>query len=241
MNISRNLKINSLGIYRLPVGNLQVFSDEFFQILQINNLISGKTIIGGDLNFCTLKSEVCQSTNNIVNSFYESSFYPTIHIPTRITNHSSSLIDHFWFNLIFKSESGVLISDISDRYPIFTFIDLPVVSNQINKINVKFRDFSDKNKVIFSNMLLNEPWNELLNEDINLTKNKFLDTTNRLYNRCFPIKFKFISLKRLNSPWLTHHWFTNINKSLKTNFINLSNVICTVNYIIQDTVTSYLI
>ena len=73
-------------------------------------------------------------------------------------------------------------------------------------------------------MLLNEPWNELLNEDINLTTNKFLDTMNRLYNRCFPIKSKFISLKRLNSPWLTTGLLTSIRhkdkryKLVKCNF-----------------------
>ena len=66
-------------------------------------------------------------------------------------------------------------------------------------MNEKFRDFSHNNRVMFSNMLHDEPRNELLDEDVNLTTNKFLDKMDKFYN-CFSIKLKFISLKHLNSP-----------------------------------------
>ena len=57
--------------------------------------------------------------NNLINDFFSNSFYPTIHIPTRVCDNTRSLIDHFWLNLLFPSTSGVFINDITDHYPIF--------------------------------------------------------------------------------------------------------------------------
>ena len=46
--------------------------------------------------------------------------YPLIDKPTRITDHSATLIDNIFTNeLDSKINSGLLISDISDHLPIF--------------------------------------------------------------------------------------------------------------------------
>ena len=43
-----------------------------------------------------------------------------IDLPTRITHHSKTLIDHIYFNDFYKQiTSGITISDISDHYGSF--------------------------------------------------------------------------------------------------------------------------
>ena len=50
---------------------------------------------------------------------YSLSLLPIIGKPTRITDNSATLIDNFFINGPCNFESGILISDISDHYPIF--------------------------------------------------------------------------------------------------------------------------
>lgn len=46
-----------------------------------------------------------------------------IHKPTRITSYSATLLDNILINsLHFEITGGLLISDISDRFPSFQFI-----------------------------------------------------------------------------------------------------------------------
>ena len=198
-----DVKISILGVYRPPGGNLNSFSNSFFNLINENNLTFNKTIISGDLNFCLLKHDHCQATNDLIIDFYSNSFYPTIHIPTRSNENSRSLIDHFWLNLLINSTSGVLLTDITDHYPIFSIIDLPIKTDQ-QKISIKFRDFSLKNKNKFLEALNIIHWQNLLHDnDINTCTNLFLEKLFSLFNSSFPLMHKEISIKRLNNPWLT--------------------------------------
>ena len=81
----------------------------------------------------------------------------------------------------------------------------------------------------------------MLDEDINLTTNKFLNTMNRLYNRCFPIKSKFISLKRLYSPWLTTGLLTSIKHKNKLYKLVKCNLYSKLYYTRYRNKLSYLI
>ena len=226
VDISREVSLNVLGIYRPPGGNLDLFSDSFFNFVNENNLTTGKTIISGDLNFCILKHNECVITNNLINDFFSNSFYPTIHIPTRVCDNTRSLIDHFWLDLLFPSTSGVFINDITDHYPIFLILDLPISSND-KKVNIEFRDFSSKNERRFSNLLPEVRWLDLIN-NINESTNNFLHKIESLYKSCFPLLRKQVTVKRLSNPWLTRGILSSIKnknrlfKLLKSNLITKS-------------------
>ena len=69
------------------------------------------------------------NSNCYLNNFFENNFIPCITLPTRITNHSATLIDHIFLKtpkklLQNKCSSGNLIVDIADHLPNFTFIDI---------------------------------------------------------------------------------------------------------------------
>ena len=67
--------------------------------------------------------------NCYLNNYFENNFIPCITLPTRITNHSTTLIDHIFVKMPKKliqnkCSSGNIIVDIADHLPNFTFINI---------------------------------------------------------------------------------------------------------------------
>ena len=75
----------------------------------------------GDFDIDLLQSETCDIANKFSEQLFTSCFYPIISKPTRITEHTATLIDNIFTNNIDKLDSsvnGILFSDISDHLPI---------------------------------------------------------------------------------------------------------------------------
>jgi hypothetical protein len=82
----------------------------------------------GDFNINLLNSNSHKPTNDFVDILLLNSFYPTISKPTRITYHSSTLIDNIITNnLDHDMISGIIYTDLSDHLPIFLFSDLNII------------------------------------------------------------------------------------------------------------------
>jgi hypothetical protein len=72
----------------------------------------------GDFNINLLNSNSHKPTNDFVDILLLNSFYPTISKPTRITYHSSTLIDNIITNnLDHDMISGIIYTDLSDHLP----------------------------------------------------------------------------------------------------------------------------
>ena len=77
----------------------------------------------GDFNLDLLKFESHQDTNNFLNTLSSFFFQPQILQPTRITEHSATLIDNIFFNSLDHFViRGNLIYDLSDHLPNFLII-----------------------------------------------------------------------------------------------------------------------
>jgi hypothetical protein len=68
-------------------------------------------------------------------------FQPHIIKPTRITDHSATLIDNIYFNSIDQTTSGNLICDLSDYLPNFLIINR--LTTNRSKHYIYRRDFSN--------------------------------------------------------------------------------------------------
>ena len=63
------------------------------------------------------------NTDIYLNSIHSEGCINLINKPTRITTHSSTLLDYIYTNIVNKQiQSGILIYDISDHLPTFCFI-----------------------------------------------------------------------------------------------------------------------
>jgi len=120
--VSNDLTIHC--VYRHPGGLQQNFIQNLDEALDSSDT-KCKHILIGDLNI-NLLDTYSQSTNDYLDLLMKYHFLPLILTPTRITHHSSSLIDHIMFNGYtgIKSFSGTISSDITDHLPVYAFIPL---------------------------------------------------------------------------------------------------------------------
>ena len=124
------------------------------------NHISENTlaVILGDTNI-DLMQENNAGANAYLDNFFEKNFIPCITLPTRITDHSATLIDHIFIKcpkkfIQNKCSSGNLITDISDHLPNFTFLDLQL---QTSKARHFTRLFTQTKLINFLNLLPLKP------------------------------------------------------------------------------------
>ena len=80
-------------------------------------------LILGDVNIDFLKYNKDAQTSEYLDMLFDLGFMPVITKATRVTYHTSSLIDHIYTNTAGKViKSGVCLADISDHLPVFCTI-----------------------------------------------------------------------------------------------------------------------
>ena len=162
----------------------------------------------GDLNInlTNFQSEEVSRFNSCLFSFH---FVPLITKPTRFdpgsNNATPSTLDHIWINNIYPSKAGIILYDVSDHCPTFLQLFLPFINknseNELHKIS--FRPFSEAKLENLKLKLRNTNWDLLLNDNVDRSCNTFMEYIDQNYCKCFPLKHKYISNKRIEKPWIT--------------------------------------
>ena len=76
--------------------------------------------IMGDFNINLLECEHHNDTNNFVNSMVSHYLLPYILHPTRVTDHSATVIDNIFSNVTdFETVSGNIFNQMADHYSVF--------------------------------------------------------------------------------------------------------------------------
>ena len=103
-------------------------------------------------------------TKHFLDTMYSLGLYPLIDRPSRITSHSSSLIDNIFTNAkYYNSVSGLLINDITDHLPIFAFCDYPDLKRQIKKSLIKKRVINQTTVALLADNLSATGWENFVN------------------------------------------------------------------------------
>jgi len=104
-------------IYRHPQGNMQNFMDFLNSTIEKIDRENKFCIILGDFILDLLKMDSHPDTGNFLHTLGSFNFQPHILQPTRITDHSQTLIDNIFFNsLEHLTLSGNIIYDLTDIY-----------------------------------------------------------------------------------------------------------------------------
>ena len=132
---------------------------------------------------CTLAQE-----QEFINLFSTLHYHKLINLPTRITQQSSSLLDNIYTTLPYHNSSkGVLISDHSDHYIVFT-IQHGTTSTKA-PTHREMRDFSEQNISKFKKKIKNTIWDKFyaipLAQD---AYSVFANHINNHFKECFPNK-----------------------------------------------------
>ena len=165
--------------------------------LKTNSCAQSKLIIGGDYNINLLDSN-SDTSLEFIDNVHSLSLHPVTSLPTRVADTSSTLIDNFLCDIsLLPIHTNVLKTDASDHYLIELKIDTPIPNKNVSKCN-----YSNKNKIKFTNNICMTSWDTLYKfSDVNLAFNYFIKKFNRIYNKSFP----YIPIKQgtKKNPWLT--------------------------------------
>jgi len=167
--------------------------DDFSECLQnFLGTISemGKTAyVFSDTNINLLKLLNDNQASNYLNSTLFSGFIQIIQRATRVQGQSYGLIDHILTNrtdAVIKS--GVIVSDISDHFPIFV-VDTHYDTRKRDEY-FYCRNFTLPNLNNFKQSLAQVNWNSTVTNknDVNLAYDNFWKIFHDLYERHFPLK-----------------------------------------------------
>ena len=185
---SRNIIITAA--YRPPRGNNKIFKDfckDFLHKQKISNKIA---FLLGDFNLNALDYDNNEVVKNFFNLAFQSGFIPLIQRPTRVTRTSATAIDHILTNGILenKIQSGIIKTDISDHFPIFTVLTTNEACS-LEKTKFIKRDISSENTATFKFLLENINWDRILpNDSPDKAYETFHFIFSDLYDTAFPKK-----------------------------------------------------
>ena len=148
VNNNNNKHLYLCNIYRPPRDNLNIesihqFIDEVNVVLSDLNRHNSLITVLGDINIDLLHIYDRIAFKDYLDNMISQGLYPMITLPTRLTDHSSTLIDNIFsnFNKPHLHSSGVFVSNISDHFP--CFYTLPSNSDYANILNTNI-DYSRK-------------------------------------------------------------------------------------------------
>lgn len=198
-------------IYRPPNTDSRDFKECLNEFMNTINRERAACYIAGDFNINLLNS-TNQPTIDHVNDIFSHGFYPLICKPTRITPYSATLIDNIYTNTLSTYyKVGILITDISDHFPIFFISDVEEPIKEKEKIS--YRQINSTNIQKFTESLSEIVWNDVLKEtDTEKAYNCFIESYGSLYKKCFQKKIIKNDHHAQRKPWLS----SGLLKSIRT-------------------------
>ena len=111
---STGSKANIIGnIYRVPkelLSDFHLFQEEFDEALELLRTIRSPIYLCGDYNIDLLKINTKDHYNTFYNNLTDAGYLPRISLPTRITNHSATLIDNIFSTELCNNDSAVIVN-----------------------------------------------------------------------------------------------------------------------------------
>ena len=126
--------------------------------------------------------------NHFYNNIFEKGAIPIKNRPTRISEHSASLIDNILTTNIFNYslKKSIIKSDVSDHFPIFFLIQLAKEKLREDVIKMEKKILTT---VTFKEQLSLLHWRHInLNGTVNEIYDRFLRTLTGIYDANFPIR-----------------------------------------------------
>ena len=212
--IPQNKNIVIGVIYRPPNSNPNEFLTYLSNLINNPLFVNKDSYIMGDFNLDLLKHANNHSSQEFLETFLSASFLPLISKPTRVVNHSATLIDNILCNTLPLPDSSIILSDITDHYPIMTHFNLkPLAKN--NYPLPKRRRATLEILASLSASFDNADWSCVYDSnDVNLSFDNFLNVFNEHLDAHIPKqkdnRVNYKSSPRL--PWISKSLLRSINR-----------------------------
>ena len=197
------------NFYRSPSSSKQLFHTYLDNLLcKLEPQCNKHIILGGDFNFNLANIETDEECQKLIDTTTRFNFLQVINKPTRITDHSMTLLDHIYTNTVHDMvSSGVVTFDVSDH--LATYITIALHDHRGTLENDY--DFSSSYSCInteglssFHSTLDEETWDGVSNASGTQSKyDAFINTYTEHYNNAFPKKRGRRKNERLKpKPWI---------------------------------------
>ena len=178
-------------IYRPPSADKLEFLNKLESILDQAKKEDKTCYLLGDFNLDILATTNTAYKELFLNLLFSYSFKPLINRPTRITKHSATCIDNILTNIDSSNPNSninsILISDISDHFPVFIMSDNTIEPPKPATLPLK-RNYSSENINIFRRKVNNQDWSSILSaSDCQVAYQDFLCILQTLYDESFPL------------------------------------------------------
>ena len=215
-----SITISIVGIYRPPQGCKLDFVQGMMELLDGLAVGSDVVVVTGDFNLDLINMND-SNVLDLTSKFYSKGLMPLITSPTRFPqgnqNSQPTALDHIWTNCLNICSSGILDFALTDHLPCYCLFESYVTDDTRQKIKIKSRPYFETNMQKFTNKLEITDWDSLLDyENIDKSVSDFIEKLNSLYRQCFPLKTKYISLKRFKNKWITPEIKRLINEKSET-------------------------
>ena len=151
-------------VYRHPNTDIPNFHDHIESLKRLDKN-KYNVFIMGDFNIDLLQYESNSHTNDFINSVISHSFLPYIHQPTRVTDHSATVIGNIFSNITdFDTLSGNITSIVADHFAQFLLIKKCHVSYKSCSYFIHDYSYFSKEKFIHNFSLID--WSILDNTDL---------------------------------------------------------------------------
>ena len=191
--------------YRPPNTDIQCFIDVVKDICDKLRNENKLCYLLGDYNINLLNVDTHTSTADFSDVMFSNGFIPLITRPTRVTQSTATLIDNIFTNQLVEvcnaSLQGILLTDISDHYPVFYVNNM--LKKEIVTATISRWNFCIKNKNKFSQAMSTVDWGDVFSaSDTQTAFTVFYRKLVKIHAFCFPLET--IS-KQYNTrkPWLS--------------------------------------
>ena len=172
-------------VYRPPSSSSKDFLNCMTNLLKSPLFINKSIFIMGDFNIDLIRNDDITS-QEFLEMFLSASFLPLISKPTRVTNHSATLLDNIFSNSVQILNSAIILSDITDHFPIITCFDLKHLVNKFQFSSFR-RRASPENLASLGACLDRADWSSVYdNDDVNASFEKFSGIMNKYLDEYIP-------------------------------------------------------
>ena len=211
------------NIYRTPneiVDHLNTFTNELSSLLvKVKNLKHYANLCG-DYNIDLLKVKTNRHYCSYFDDVVSNGFFPKITLLTRLSDHSSTLIDNIFTNNIDEAgTSGILLNSISDHQMIFTHVENVSYITEVPKfIEVERSDERSMHNFMkeLDKMCIYEQLQPALDTNPQENYDIFIKLVSRAKTKHLPKKIiGFNKKKHKKAKWLTKGILKSINIKAK--------------------------
>ena len=159
----------------------------------------------GDFNINLLKYQSHPETNDFISLIASHYLFPHILHPTRVIDHSATIIDNIFSNNV-ESDTvgGDILSQITDHFP--QFLIVKNMAMDYRKVALFQRDYPKFSEERFLDDFKKLSWEDLYDENLstNYKFDKVFDRVNHTVQEHVPLKtVNTQQLKIRSKPWVT--------------------------------------